>query len=94
MANLSVTDFKAFINKQIELQERMEENLHKIEAQIDIALLSDNFYGFTRNTLHSYFLAVADILSRVIQANQASLHELFSVQRTPSLIEARQEIDC
>lgn len=77
MDPISVSDFESFINQQIKFQEKISEYLSQVEAQIDISLLSDNFYSLASSTLHNYFLGVADTLNRAIKTNQTSLHELF-----------------
>jgi hypothetical protein len=80
MAVARIVHFEDFLNQQIKFQEKIQEYLSKAEAQIEVALLSDNFYTFTHSTLHNYFWGMADLLKQVISANQASLQALFSIQ--------------
>ncbi len=77
MAYTSVSDFKALINHQIKLQEKIEECLCKVETYMHIATLSEGFYDFNKNTLYNYFWGVADVLNGAIKANQDSLQELY-----------------
>lgn len=78
MANANITDFQAFINNQIQLQEHIEIYLSQIKSYIEIAKLSDDFYEFKEHILRDYFCGVTQIIDNTIEANQNSLHELLN----------------
>ncbi len=76
MADNSVYDFLSFINRQIEVQEKIENCTWQLEALIIIATKIEGFYHTNENTLHGYFSTVRDFAEKIASANQESLDEL------------------
>lgn len=78
MATSSVSDFSIFINQQIKIQEQIEATLVKLDALITIAVTANNFYEVPKTILHSYLLAVGDLIDEVSKVNQGNLNILFN----------------
>lgn len=76
MADHSVTQISSLINQQIEIQEQMEISLWKLEALIEAAVLSENFYDLSRSSLHHYFLIVSGLIEELSNTNQISIDTL------------------
>ncbi len=76
MAITSVSDFLLFINRQTEVQEKIEACLWRMEALISVALMTDGFYELSGDILHSYFSIAGNLIEEATTANQISLKEL------------------
>lgn len=79
MAESRVSDFSLFINHQIEIQERIEAYVGRLEALIAIAVTAEGFYELSENTLCNYFAAAGDLIKAISEANQLSLSELLKI---------------
>ncbi len=76
MAVTSVSDFSFFINRQIEVQERIEECLWQLKALMTVAVMVEGFHELSENILHNYFSIADDLIGEAAKANQISLSEL------------------
>ena len=80
MVNTILPDLTDFLNQQTKAQEKIELCLWKLEAMVNVALMTDNFFKVSEKNLHNYFTA-ADLIEEAVEANDASLSSLF--QREP-----------
>lgn len=76
MAVPSVSDFSLLINRQIELQERIEECLWQLKALMTVAVMVEGFYELSEIVLHHYFSMADDLVEEATKANQSNLSEL------------------
>lgn len=77
MADYSVSDFSSFIHQQIQSQEQIESYLWRLEALMNAATMTDNFFDLPENILHNYFSVATDLIEKAGEANQENLNWLF-----------------
>lgn len=72
MAKPTIADLALFINRQIQINDKIATYLWHLEALMDV-VLSINFFELDKSTMHYYFSAVADLIKDMLQLNQANL---------------------
>lgn len=87
MGTLSLNEFLPLINRQIRIQEKVEEHLIQLEALLNIAMLSDDFYDFSEETLRNYTWAAVQLLGNAIKTNKINLRSLFRIRKLKKFIE-------
>jgi hypothetical protein len=81
MGTLSLNEFLPLINRQARIQEKIEEHLIQLEALLNIAMLSDDFYDFSEETLRNYMWATVQLLEKTIKMNKINLRGLFRIRK-------------
>src|ERR1700733_998785 len=62
MVNTILPDLTHFLNQQSNAREKIELCLWKLEALMNVALMTDNFFKISENNLHNYFMTAADLI--------------------------------
>ena len=78
MAERSLADFALFINRQLDVQRKMEARLWNADALLNVSLLTANFYEVPKDSLHCYFSLLSELIDEVIDLNQANGRDLIT----------------
>lgn len=87
MADSIIKHLHSLINRQIDLQESLNEHLAKTVAMADISL-SEGFVDNPANTIYHYLWSLHDMIETAQRLNKLSLNALLKLhQQTSSLHE-------